>query len=146
MTIGAGRTISLADNEVVRFQITGTKDYPGVVWLYCSGVSAFSVEWFCFERLQASGPFRLELHKGQYNPTKLASVDSPTLHTLCLDDIGEWDGTDLWAQGRGVHARESELEGENAETEYFSFVLWPTTSKPAGAAVRCKGSSGLNGG
>jgi len=146
MSIGQGRTIEIADNEVVRFQITGTKEQPGVVWLYMPLAVQWSLSWFSFERMGGSGPFRLEWHKGRQEAMGPTMPDTVTLHTACLGDYGEWDSTDKWLSGDGVHATGS-AHGDTAggDLEYMTCLLYPTQGRGAGAGVRFKGTTGING-
>lgn len=138
MTIGAGRLINCATNDVLTFQIVGTKDSPGVVWLYAPASVGLDIGEVSYERLPGSGPFRMELHKGRLEPVGPATPQVRTLHTTFLSDTGEWATTGGWQQGAGVHSPASLVGdvGDAGSFQYFTFLLYPQRGS-AGAGVRC---------
>ena len=147
MTLGR-RQIDVADNDIVRFQMTSSGADPAVVWLYMAAAGGFSVTYVSYEALRGSGPFRLELHKGRVDasPGMSNAPDCRTLHTTFFGDYGEWDSTLKWLQGAGVHAQDSALTDSNGgDYDYFTFLLFPLSKKNAGAGIRCKVDDGLNG-
>lgn len=140
------RQIDVTDNDVVRFQIVSDGKEPAIVWLFMSGAAGFSVEYVALEELLGSGPFRIETHKGRLSPTTHATPEVRTLHTIFYGGYAEYSSSDGWAQGAGVHAQDSAMEDSaGGDFEYFTFVLFPLSKKVAGAGVRCKVSTGLNG-
>lgn len=132
----SSKQIDIIGDGPVNFILTATAKEPGRVLVWYSAAALLTCTAFSFEKLSGSGPFRLELHQGRQEPLLPAGQHVDSLHTVCLDEIGEWSSAGGWQQGRGVHAVEPTLTDTDNNVQFFTFLLYATGRQSAGVGVR----------
>lgn len=138
-------------NEQTYYLLSGTSSGgTAVTWLYMDAAGAgagYTLTDFAFETIMGLTE-RIELHKGKIDDYwEFASLNCETLHTVFFSQYGEWNSTDGWKQGDGVHGIQSEYTNpDNAdEPKYFTIKIFFNGKGPGAVAMRLSPATGLNG-